>query len=67
MLDDKVIIVIGGGGLIGRAIVKDIRKKKGTVVDCDILHETNWDKGMCHLDVTSTEAIDFSVHLQGRR
>ena len=33
MLNDKVIIVIGGGGLIGKEIVKDIRKKNGTVVE----------------------------------
>lgn len=61
MLNDKVIIVIGGGGLIGKEIVKDIRKKNGTVVDCDILHETNWDKGTYNLDVTSTDAIDKMI------
>ena len=61
MLKDKVIIVIGGGGLIGREIVKDAIKKHATVVNCDIAFDTDWGKGMYHLDVTSTEEIDKLV------
>ena len=58
MLSNKVIIVIGGGGLIGREIVKDVVKKGAIVVNCDIAFETDWEKSTYHLDVTSTEAID---------
>ena len=61
MLKDKIIIVIGGGGLIGREIVKDIRKNGATVIDTDIVYETNWEKGTYKLDVTSQESIDALV------
>lgn len=58
MLSNKVVIVIGGGGLIGREIVKDAVKKHAIVVNCDITFDTDWGTGTYHLDVTSTEAID---------
>lgn len=58
MLSNKVVIIIGGGGLIGREIVKDAVKKHAIVVNCDIAFDTDWEKGTYHLDVTSTEAID---------
>lgn len=61
MLKDKVVIVIGGGGLIGREIVKDANKKNAIVVNCDIIFDTNWDNGTYHLDVTSTDAIDEMI------
>lgn len=61
MLADKVIIVIGGGGLIGREIVKDAIRKKAKVVSCDIIFDTDWEKGTYHLDVTSTKAIDTLI------
>lgn len=61
MLNNKVVIVVGGGGLIGREIVKDALKKGAIVVNCDILFETNWDLGTYHLDVTKTEEIDTLI------
>ena len=39
MLKDKVIIVFGGCGLIGREIVKDIEKKNGIAINADINSE----------------------------
>lgn len=61
-LKDKVVIVIGGGGLIGREIVKDAFKKGAIVVNCDIIFETDWTARTYKLDVTSTEAIDQLVN-----
>lgn len=61
MLKDKIVIVIGGGGLIGREIVKDIRKNGATVIDTDIVYETNWENGTYKLDVTSQESIDALI------
>ncbi len=37
MLSNKVVIIIGGGGLIGREIVKDAVKKHAIVVNCDYI------------------------------
>ena len=62
MLKDKIIIVIGGGGLIGREIVKDARLKGAVVIDTDIVYDTNWEKGTYKLDVTSPEAIDTLIN-----
>lgn len=61
MLKDKIIIIIGGGGLIGREIVKDAIKKNAIVVNCDITFDTDWELGTYHLDVTSTNDIDQLV------
>ena len=61
MLTGKIVIVIGGGGLIGREIVKDAIKKHAIVVNCDIAFDTDWEKGTYHLDVTSTEDIDQMI------
>lgn len=36
MLKDKVIIVFGGSGLIGREVVKDIKKNNAEVINADI-------------------------------
>ena len=41
MLKDKIVIVIGGGGFIGREIVKDARLKGATVIDTDIVYDTD--------------------------
>lgn len=61
MLKDKIVIVIGGGGLIGREIVKDISKNGAIVIDTDIVYETDWEKGTYKLDVTSQESIDALI------
>ena len=58
MLKDKVIIVIGGCGLIGREIVKDIRNKGGICINADISTETDLDKGEYKLDMTDFSEIE---------
>lgn len=61
MLSDKIIIVIGGGGLIGREIVRDAERKHAVVVNCDIAFDTDFEKRTYHLDVTSTEEVDKMI------
>lgn len=61
VLDNKVILVIGGNGLIGREIVKDIRKKGGICINADITTSTDLEAGEYKLDVTSSEAIDAFI------
>ena len=58
MLTNKIIIVIGGCGLIGREVVKDICNKNATCICADISIETNWDKNQFKLDVTDTASVD---------
>ena len=52
ILKDKVIIVIGGCGLIGRENVKDVREKGGICINADISTGTDWGKGGYKLDLT---------------
>lgn len=61
VLNNKVILVIGGNGLIGREIVKDIRKKGGICINADITTSTDLEAGEYKLDVTSSEAINAFI------
>ncbi len=61
MLQDKVIIVTGGSGLIGRAIVNDIRKKGGRVINADIAGSDDLEKGELSIDITDSVSIRSAV------
>lgn len=63
ILKDKVIIVIGGSGLIGREIVKDIRKKGGICINADISVENDIDNGEYKLDMTDYAEIEKFILL----
>lgn len=60
-LAGKVVVVTGGEGLIGRAIVARIRKAGGTALSADVEVKTDWEAGTLHCDVTdeasATEAF----------
>ena len=61
MLNNKIIIVVGGNGLIGREIVRDAIKKNAVVLSADIAFSTYLNAGTYHLDVTSYCEIDKMV------
>lgn len=61
MLKDKIIIVTGGNGLLGRAMVADIREKEGVGISADINQETNLEGGILHCDITSLDSIKASI------
>lgn len=61
ILENKVIIVTGGSGLIGKEIVSDIRKKGGIALNADISVDTDWKSGTLHTDVASEESIKNTV------
>lgn len=60
-LKDKVVIVSGGCGLIGREIVKELKEHKALVVNADIALVTSKEEGTFKLDLSSTESIDGLV------
>ncbi len=51
MLKNKIIIVFGGCGLIGKEVVKDVRKNNGIVINADI------NSNEYKLDITDNEQI----------
>lgn len=57
MLKDKIIIVTGGEGLLGREMVADIRRKGGVAISADISVETDLVNHTIKLDITSEESI----------
>lgn len=57
MLKDKVIIVAGGCGLIGQAIVADIKKKGGIAINADISVDTDMVNDSFRLDICDDNSI----------
>jgi NAD(P)-dependent dehydrogenase (short-subunit alcohol dehydrogenase family) len=57
ILKDKIVIVTGGSGLIGKAIVDDITKKGGIAVNADITVETDLNQNSIKLDITDECSI----------
>ena len=56
-LKGKVIVVTGGSGLIGRAILKDLKEKGSVVVNAEINVADNLEEGIVNCDVTDTESV----------
>ena len=63
ILQNKVIIVTGGSGLIGREIIKDITSKGGIAINVDIGVETDLEKRTVYGDITSEESIKETIKL----
>lgn len=57
MLKNKIIIVTGGSGLIGKEIVTDIRKKGGITINIDLSVDTDLKKGLFKADITDDNSI----------
>lgn len=60
-LADKVIIVTGGRGLIGREIVKELNARSAITIDADISVDTDPLKRTYRLDLTDNKSIDGLV------
>jgi NAD(P)-dependent dehydrogenase (short-subunit alcohol dehydrogenase family) len=57
-LDNKIVLVTGGSGLIGRELVKDINCCGGRAINADVAVETDLKNGTLFMDVTK----DSSIH-----
>ena len=61
ILKDKIIIVTGGSGLIGKELVADINRKGGIAINADIGIETNLQSGTIRMDITDDQSIQFGI------
>ncbi|MCL3852154.1 SDR family oxidoreductase [Parabacteroides sp. GYB001] len=61
ILKDKIIIVTGGSGLIGREIVDDIKRKGGYAINADINVSTDLSNGTINVDVSDSTSIRNAV------
>lgn len=62
ILTDKIIIVTGGSGLIGKEIVSDINSKGGYAINADIIVETNLKNGTVQMDITDDQSIIAGIN-----
>lgn len=60
-LKNKVIIITGGSGLIGRPIVDHCRANGAIAINVDINGETDLSRGEIKCDVTTPEGVDFLI------
>lgn len=63
ILRDKIILVTGGSGLIGRAILEDIRSKGGIAINIDLNIETNIETLEVKSDITNEESVIETINL----
>jgi NAD(P)-dependent dehydrogenase (short-subunit alcohol dehydrogenase family) len=63
ILENKVIIVTGGSGLIGREIINDITSKGGIAINADIGVSTDIENRTIHADITSEDSIGAVIKL----
>lgn len=61
LLSDKIIIVTGGNGLLGKEIVSDIIKNGGFCINIDINHESTDDLSLLKGDITNSDSIDACI------
>ena len=56
-LNDKVIVVTGGSGLLGKAMISYIKSLGGIAIEADIHKETDLANNYIHFDVCSESSI----------
>jgi len=68
-LDQKVIIITGSNGLIGKEVVEKLKSSGATIVAADLNNNSNLEEFYC-CDITSKKSIDelikFAQHEHGR-
>ena len=62
-LKDKIIIITGGNGLLGKEIISKILSEGGFCINLDINHETSQDLTLIKCDITCTTSVNKSIDL----
>ena len=62
-LKDKIIIVTGGNGLLGKEIIKKLLNEGAICINIDINHDTTNDLSCIQCDITKSESIDNAIEL----
>lgn len=60
-LKDKIFVVTGGSGLLGKSIITKITNEGGFAINADIIHETNLNEGLVKCDVTNLFSIKIAI------
>ncbi len=62
-LINKIIVVTGGSGLLGQAIIKQVRNEGGIAINADISHLTNLSDGLVNCDVTDSISVQRCIKI----
>lgn len=62
-LKDKVIIVTGGSGLLGKEIINNLNSKGAIAINADINVENDLKNYSLFIDITSEESIENAIEL----
>jgi NAD(P)-dependent dehydrogenase (short-subunit alcohol dehydrogenase family) len=62
-LENKIIIITGGSGLIGKELVKYCKESGATVINAELSVETNLKKGEINCDITSENSINSFIKI----
>lgn len=62
-MKNKVIIVTGGSGLIGRELIAHLTRSGAIAINADIDIDTDLSKKQLHCDITSPQSIDQAIEL----
>jgi NAD(P)-dependent dehydrogenase (short-subunit alcohol dehydrogenase family) len=60
-LKNKIIIVVGGDGMLGKEFVKQIGENGGIAINADINQESNLEKCTFNCDITDEKSISFLI------
>ncbi len=62
-VEDKVIIVSGGNGLIGKEIVRFLKEYGAITINAEINIEDNIDQGFINCDITSADSVNRLIKI----
>lgn len=62
-VDNKVIIVSGGNGLIGKEIVKFLKDNRAIVINAEINIEDDIDRGLINCDITNPDSVNRLIRM----
>jgi NAD(P)-dependent dehydrogenase (short-subunit alcohol dehydrogenase family) len=63
MISNKVIVITGAKGLIGKALVKEVNENNGICVQLDIVGENNPDANEFQCDTTDQKAVQNIIEI----
>lgn len=63
MLNNKIVIITGGNGLIGKSILYKLQKARAITINIDINHETTEDLSRLNCDITDQSSINEAIDL----
>jgi len=62
-LENKIILLTGGNGLLGSAMIKELKEHGAFVINLDISHKTNENLSNIKCDITNKESIDHALEI----